>query len=146
MRSRSTAGPARRGRAPLGNRGFTLLEALVALVILGVALVPLLSSIRMGTNEQGRLQAHLEAVSLAEERMAELTLLSVDSIADYLRPREGFFPAPFERYRWRALLRIEEDSPALVRAAVLVRWPDGEYSLETVFHRVEMLPEFAPAR
>lgn len=145
MRCRSTAGPARRGRVR-DQRGFTLLEALVALVILGLALVPMLRSIGMGVREQGGLRGHLEAVSLAESRMSELALIPVDSIAAYRQPRNGFFPEPFADYRWSAVLRADERSTALIRAAVMVRWKEGEYSLETVFHRTELLPEFAPAQ
>jgi type II secretion system protein I len=128
------------------QRGFTLLEALVALVILGLALVPMMRSIGTGVREQGRLRAHLDAVSLAETRMSELALIPVDSIADYAQPRNGYFPEPFEGYRWSAVLRPDERSAALIRGAVMVRWKDGEYSLETVFHRTELLPDFAPAQ
>ena len=146
MWSRSTVGPARRGSRLRDKRGFTLLEALMALLILGVALVPLLTSVNAGVREQGRLGAHLDAVALAEARMSELSLLPADSLALYLRTRQGWFPAPFQGYRWSALLRPEPESPALVRAAVVVQWRDGSYSLETIFHRTEMLPDFAPAR
>jgi type II secretion system protein I len=128
------------------QRGFTLLEALVALVILGLALVPMMRSIATGVREQGRLRGHLDAVSLAESRMSELALIHVDSIAAYQQPRSGFFPEPFAGYRWSAVLRRDERSSALIRGAVVVRWKDGEYSLETVFHRTELLPEFAPAQ
>jgi hypothetical protein len=121
-------------------------EALAALVIVGVALVPLLSAVGDGMRAQGRLAAHLDAVALAEARMGALALLPTDSIAAYLRPREGAFPEPAAAYRWRALLRPERGTPALVRAAVLVRWPGGEYSLETVFHRPELAPPPAALR
>lgn len=145
MRCGSTGGPARRARVR-DQRGFTLVEALVALVIVGLALVPLLRSIGTGVREQGRLRGHLDAVSLAESRMSELALVAPDSIPAWARPRQGWFPEPFGGYRWSAVLRRDERSPALVRGAVVVRWKDGEYSLETVFHRTDLLPRFAPAR
>jgi prepilin-type N-terminal cleavage/methylation domain-containing protein len=126
--------------------GFTLLESVVALLILGLALTPLLGAVNGGVRAQARLEVMHEGVSLAEAKMAELALMPVDSIPGYLAPRSGWFPAPFGGYRWRALLRPEPRSPALVRGAVLVEWKDGEYSLETIFHRPEMLPDFAPAQ
>lgn len=145
MRCGWTGGPARRGRVR-DPRGFTLLEAMVALVIVGLALVPLMGSIGMGVREQGKLRGHLDAVSLAEWRMSELALVPPDSIRGYAQPRQGWFPEPFHGYRWSAVLRQDERSPALVRGAVVVRWNGGEYSLETVFHRTDLLPDFAPAR
>ncbi len=129
-----------------GRAGFTLLESVVALVILALALTPLLSAVSGGVRAQGSLEPMHDAVSLAEARMSELALLPVDSIPHYLRPRTGWFAPPYGGYRWRALLRPEPESPALVRGAVLVEWKDGQYSLETLFHRPEMLPEFAPAQ
>jgi hypothetical protein len=84
---------------------------------------------------QAMIREHLEAVALAERRMAELALLPPDSIAAYGEPHSGVFPPPFDQYRWRALMRGVEGSPALVQAAVLVEWPRGEYSLETTFYR-----------
>lgn len=136
----------RRRSDPRSRGGFTLPEAMLALLVVGLALTPLLASVTDGMRAQGELRAVHEAVSLAEARMAELEALPSDSIAGYLEPREGWFPAPFGAYRWRALLRGEPESPALLRGAVLVEWRGGSYSLETVFHRPEMLPEFAPAQ
>jgi hypothetical protein len=145
MRSRSIRGPAPRGR--LRNRdGFTVLEAVMALLILGLALTPLLGAVHADVREQGTLRGDLEAVSLAESRMSELAIVPRESIGAYVRPRRGAFPAPFGGYSWEALLRPEPASPALVRGAVLVRWKGGEYSLETVFHRPDLLPEFSPVQ
>jgi hypothetical protein len=132
--------------ADLARAGFTVLEAMVALLILGVALTPLLSSVSAAAREEGRTRATHEAVALAEERMAGLALVPADSILAYRTPRTGWFPPPFGGYRWRALLRFDAATPALVRGAVLVEWRGGSYSLETVFHRPELLPEFAPAQ
>jgi len=121
------------------RRGFTLIEAVVALLIVAVALVPLLGAADQTLRDERRIAPAREAVSLAEARMEELALLPPDSLVAYLRPREESFPAPFAAYRWHALMHTEPESPSLVRAAVIVRWSGGEYSLETVFYRPEML-------
>src|SRR5690606_14604623 len=107
--------------------GFSLLEALVALLLLGLVALTCLRVFGVALRGQGRTREHLEAVALAERRMAELALLPPDSIAAYDgEPRGDVFPSPFERYRWRALLRRVDGAPALVQAAVLVEWPRGE--------------------
>lgn len=137
-------GRARRAAAR-GEEGFTLLEALVALLILGAALVPLARSLTAGLTAEDRLRGHLQAVSLAEARLNQLSLLPVDSVAAYLQRREGAFAPPFQGYRWRALLRPMPESPALVQTAVQVGWAEGQYTLETIFHRPEMLPDRPPA-
>ncbi|HEX7088499.1 MAG TPA: hypothetical protein VF192_00090 [Longimicrobiales bacterium] len=119
--------------------GFTLLEALVALLLLGLVALTCLRTLGVMLRGQAMTREHLEAVALAERRMAELALLPPDSIVAYGEPRSDVFP-PFGHYRWRALMRGVEGSPALVRAAVLVEWPRGEYSLETTFYRPERVP------
>jgi prepilin-type N-terminal cleavage/methylation domain-containing protein len=123
--------------------GFTLIEAVVALLVVAVALVPLLGAARQALKGEAKVGPAREAVALAEARMEELSLLPADSLAAYLAPREGRFPAPYERWSWHALMRTEPQSPALIRAAVVVDWPGGTYSIETTFHRREMLPEFS---
>lgn len=127
-----------------GNRGFTLVEAAIALLLLGVALVPLLQSVTAGVRSEGDLAATLNAVPLAESRMEELSLLAADSLSFYFNTRRGTFAPPFGRYRWSALLRPAAGSPALVQAAVRVEWEGGGYSLETFLHRPELLPEVKP--
>jgi prepilin-type N-terminal cleavage/methylation domain-containing protein len=125
------------------RRGFTLVEAVVALLIVAVALVPLLASARQALRGEAKVGPARAAVALAEARMEELALLPADSLAAYLSPREGRFPAPFAAWKWSALMRGEPQSPALIRAAVIVDGPGGSYSLETTFNRPEMLPDFA---
>ncbi|HET6229764.1 MAG TPA: type II secretion system protein [Longimicrobiaceae bacterium] len=124
------------------RRGFTLVEAVVALLIVAVALVPLLGSVRQALQGAARVAPARDAVALAEWKMEELSLLPADSLGGYLRPREGAFPEPFAAWRWRAVMRIEPSSPALLRASVIVDSRAASFSLETVFHRPEMLPQF----
>jgi prepilin-type N-terminal cleavage/methylation domain-containing protein len=136
-------GPRASARA---DAGFTLAEALVALVIIGAALVPMLGGVSRSVRAQGDVGAAVEAVALAEARMGQLQLLPLDSIPAYLQPRTGAFPAPFARYRWRALVRPRPDAPAVLQAAIVVEWQGREYTLETYFHRPEMLPHAGVVR
>lgn len=117
------------------RRGFTLIEALVALTVLGVAVVAATGAFAGGFRAQRAVERHGIAVALADARLAEMELYEDDSLASYGRARDGRFAPPFDAYRWRAIVRRDSVVPALVGAAVLVAWERGEYTLETTFYR-----------
>lgn len=122
------------------RRGFTLLEALVALVLVGTVVAGTLSLVGATLRGASMVAAHARAVTLADARMSALTLVPAESIPYYRRLREGAFAPPFEDYRWRARLVRGRVSPALLRATVAVTWHDGEYALATELFRRELLP------
>lgn len=128
--------------------GFTLLESLVALVVVGLALLTTVAAVSRARRTQHDAVEALRLAALADARMSELALLPADSVASYRTAREGGFAPPVGRHRWRALLRDEPGTPGLVRAAVLVAGPGGEYTLETLLHYPEggavMTPRMAP--
>ena len=134
MRSRRSAGQARSASSGV-RRGFTLLEALVALVIVTAACVVTMQALSGGLRAALRVGRHVEAVSLAEAGMAELSLVPADSLPGYAKVRERRFPSPLERFRSRAQLRRLPGSPDLVGASVAIAWDGGEYTLESVFYR-----------
>ena len=113
----------------------TVLESLIALVIVGFAVVATVEALGGGLRAEGQVSHHLEAVALAESRMNELGTLERDSIATYLGGREGVFPRPFEAYHWRATIQPVSGARSLLRADVAVTWQGGSYALQTVFYR-----------
>ena len=115
--------------------GFTVLESLIALVIVGLAFVATVEALGGGLRAEGQVSRHLEAVALAESRMNELGVLERDSISLYAGGRDGAFAPPFESYRWRATIEPVSGTRALLRADVAVTWPGGSYALQTVFYR-----------
>lgn len=134
-------------RADAGRTaGFTLLEVLVALAVLGVALVAAVEGIAATTRGAVAVRRSLAAVALAEARLEELALLPADSLAGYARLQRGRFAPPFGEFGWRALATRDSADATLLRAAVLVEWPAGEYTLETVFYRPELAAELRQAR
>jgi type II secretory pathway pseudopilin PulG len=124
-----------RVRARRPRSGFTVLEALIALVIIGLAVVTTVEALGGGLRAEGEVSAHLEAVTLAEARLSELAALPRDSMADYVAGRDGVFAPPFERYRWRAAIEPLTGTRSLLRASVTVLWPGRSYALETVLFR-----------
>lgn len=105
-------------------RGFSLLETMIALAIIGIALVTLLGLGNRSINVSGRLQKITQATLLAQEKMTEIELTAQAGSRD-LQNDAGGFAAPFEIYRWDT--DFEETPLAMVRmVTVTVLW--GEES------------------
>ena len=124
-----------RNRRLRARSGFTVLEALIALVIIGFAVVTTAEALGGGLRAEGQVSRHLEAVALAESRMNELGALLRDSTAYYADGRDGVFAPPFESYRWRATIQPVPNVRSLIHANVSVTWERGSYALETLFYR-----------
>ncbi|MFN2567809.1 MAG: prepilin-type N-terminal cleavage/methylation domain-containing protein [Gemmatimonadaceae bacterium] len=134
-------------RRPVGRarRGFTVLEALIALTIIGFAVVATVEALGGGLRAEAQVSRQLEAVTLAESRMNELGALPRDSLLQYVRRRDGVFAPPFERYRWRTAIEPVAGTRTLLRATVTVAWDGRTYALETVFYHGGVGSETSPA-
>lgn len=112
--------------------GFTLIEVVVAVVILATALV---ASMTAHATELRSLTTAREvnlAVELANERMASVELFSRDrlpSIPDSLE--QGTFARPFQHMRWEADARSVLGT-ALVEVTVTVSWETGQHAITKV--------------
>jgi len=114
------------------ERGFTLLEMLVATVIMGVAVVGLLSAISASLHNASRLTDYDRAALAAKRKMDELLL---DSRLPRLSVLEGRFDAePGSGFEggWKARLSSYEMPPAtgpntlvLERLELEVWWMSG---------------------
>lgn len=120
--------------------GFTVLEALIALVIVGFAVVATVEALGGGLRAERQVSHHLEAVALAESKMNELGAVERDSISLYAGGRDGVFAPPFGAYRWRATIETVSGARPLLRAGVTVTWRGGSYALATVFYRPPDVP------
>src|SRR5690606_6969659 len=120
------------------QHGFVLMEALVALAIVGVMAVALLGATSMQLRTAGKAANLLTARSLAEERMAVLRSLEHDALTD---PPDsimtGTFGEPFTDYSWSAEIAPVEDEYDLFTAAVQVKVHDDEFTLRTLLHEPE---------
>jgi len=119
-----------------GNGGFTLVEAMVALTIMGLAVVTLLTATARAVEAERGAVAHREAVTLADAKLNELAGLPRWALAEYAGRKGGRFSGELDRYEWTANVEISPDSPRLLLAEVVVRWPEGSVALETTLYRV----------
>jgi prepilin-type N-terminal cleavage/methylation domain-containing protein len=120
----------------LDRAGFTLLEAVVALTVLGLAGVATLEALGGEVRSAERARTATTAAALAEHRLATITLLprsDLDLLPDSLS--RGEFKTPFVGYRWTASVRSVLGEADLYEAQVNVSNAETQYALTTRVYR-----------
>ena len=118
------------------DAGFVLLEAVVALAILGVASIVLLQVRSQQIRVAVQARELLTAQALAEDRLAALRILDFHVLIDPPDSlMEGTFPAPFDAYSWVADVALMENEYDLFGLEVVVEGPDQRFPLRTLVHR-----------
>ena len=106
-------------RAPQ-QKGFTLLEVMIALAIISIALISLLSLATSSINVNARLQKITQATLLAQEKMTDVEAKIRNSSTEP-PDEEGEFNEPFVEFRWRTVFE-ETPFPPLRMVTVIVAW------------------------
>lgn len=123
------------GRA--GRRaGFTLLEAAVSLVIVGMVAIGALHASAAESRAAVRARAAAPAAALAAERLSRLQLAppqALRALPDSLR--RGALVAPAGRYDWLASASRVDGESDLYTLRVEVSWRGGSYALATRAYR-----------
>jgi prepilin-type N-terminal cleavage/methylation domain-containing protein len=112
------------------QRGFTLLEVLVAAVIMGLAVAGAMSAIASSSRNASRLTQYDRAVTLARQKMDELL---VDRNAPRNVPLSGNWDPPIPNAGWNARVAPFEAPPGagvgggvLDRVELEIWWMDGQ--------------------
>jgi len=116
--------------------GFSLLEAVVALAVLGAVSVAALAALGAQLRTSERAATALTAEALTDDRLARARLLDRDELAhlpDSLAA--GRFDVPWDRFSWRIGSREVLDHTDVFEVTVAVRWEGGTYDLATRLYR-----------
>ncbi len=118
--------------------GFLLLEALVALAIVGVVAVALLGAVGAQVRSADKGSVLLTASALAQDRAVSFRVLDVEALR---RPPDslvaGVFPPPFDDFRWEAEVEAVDGEDGLFALEVVVLGRGERFPLQTLLHRSE---------
>lgn len=132
--------------SPRDRRGFSLLEAVIAVAVVSLAGVAALAALAGELRSSRRAREALAVSALAEHRMETLRLLSADGLR--LLPdslEKGSFGPPFEAYTWTAAAEPVAGVDGIFDLDVVVAGPEGEARLETRLYRPDALTPDAPS-
>lgn len=87
----------------MNARGFTLLEAMVAMTIVGLVSISTLGAMSAAVRTSGLASDVLVASELAEERLASLLVLSDEVLADSTDGR--WYPIGLDGWTWQSTIR-----------------------------------------
>lgn len=124
------------------ERGFTLLEVVVALALLGLAVVAIIQGFAQGLRLLKLSGDHQRAVLLADEKVREV-----------IQPAEGREAGEDEQFRWERTIRelpapeLSSAGPGALRwrvyeIGVVVRWDEGR---QVEVRTLRTIPGGAPA-
>jgi type II secretory pathway pseudopilin PulG len=130
-RLRRTPHAARRTRA-----GFSLLEAVAAVAIVGLTAVGALESVggNMRTAEKAKRAAEAEA--LATSRLDFMDLLNdreLQALPDTVE--KGTFAAPLNQYTWKTTSTPVSEQAGVYDIRITIEWPTGSYTVRTYEYR-----------
>ena len=118
------------------ERGFTLLEAVVALAIVGCAGVAALEAAGAEVRSAERAREAYHLAALAQDRLAAIAVAparDLDLLPDSIA--RGTFPTPFEAYSWTISARRSLEEADVYRVQLEVRGSRSQYAVETLLHR-----------
>jgi prepilin-type N-terminal cleavage/methylation domain-containing protein len=115
---------------------FTLMEVVVAVIIVGMTSVATLSAFATELRTAETSRSALEAASLADSRIAMLELVPAEDLLKLPdSSKSGQFEPPFEHYEWTGTVTPVLNEADLFDATVRVTWTNGSYTIGTRMYR-----------
>lgn len=125
-----------RANAPRRRSGISLLEAVVAVAIVGITSVGALEAVGGGMRTAEKAKRAAEAEALATARLDFMDLLSdreLQALPDSVD--KGKFSAPLEEYTWTTTSTPVADQAGLYTIRITIAWPTGSYAVKTYAYR-----------
>ena len=116
--------------------GISLLEAVVAIAIVGITTVSALEAVGGGMRTAERSRRAMEVEALATTRLDFLNLFgynSMQALPDSVK--SGKFAAPLDAYAWTTSSAPVANQPGLFDVRVTITWPQGSYVVKTYVFR-----------
>jgi len=127
--------------AALAN-GFVLLEAVVALAIIGLFAIALLGAVGAQVRAADQGNVLLVQRALAEDRLMALRMLEYDALNELPDSlASGTFPEPFEDFSWTASAAPMDDEQDLFNASIVVSGNGYRLPLQALLHRARPVIE-----
>lgn len=114
-----------------GLRGFTLLEVMIALVIVGGVGLGMVAAVASDARASFKAAAELEALAIAEEVLAQIETMSADQRTAVFGAEPRPLLPPWDRFTWHAQRTDVPGQPGLVDVAVVVTGPKSDLVLKT---------------
>lgn len=118
------------------RRGVSLLEAVVAVAIVGMTSIGALEAAGSDMRTAERARRAIEAEALASSRLDFMDLLSdreLQALADSVT--SGKFPPPLDEYSWKTSSAPLSDQAGVYDVHVTIAWPTGTYVARTYAYR-----------
>jgi type II secretory pathway pseudopilin PulG len=113
-----------------------LLEAVVAIAVVGMTAVSALESVGAGMRSAEKSRRAIEAAALAESRLEFLDLMSdreLQTLPDSVE--SGTFPRPLDEYSWKTTSAAYSDQAGVYDVGITITWPTGSYTVKTYVYR-----------
>jgi prepilin-type N-terminal cleavage/methylation domain-containing protein len=85
------------------RRGFSLLEILVAIVVVSVGTLAIINWMPLALRTKTNLEKRTKALFLAQEKIEEIKSRAVANFTDYvIQDSQAIWPSPYDTFLWTA--------------------------------------------